>query len=309
MSAIITYTANPAIDVWAQCDKVVVTEKTRIRDVRYDPGGGGINVARVLVTLGVPALPVYLAGGATGPLFETLLQRVLAHGLKIDIEGDTRLSQVIYDRMTGKEYRFVPEGPQISAVEAETVLQTVSDLAGRHKAGDWFVVSGSMPRGLPVHHYLDLAERMQAKGLRFALDCSGPALRKTCEAADIDLLKVSKGELAEITHHALTSRGAIESAAQDLVATGRIKQVLVSLGPDGAILAHKGGIISASAIPVDVKSTVGAGDSFLAGFLYGLDQKAGLETALQLAIKAGSTACLNPGTQLVDKAAFERMGV
>ncbi|NBS02982.1 MAG: hypothetical protein EBS72_12795 [Rhizobiales bacterium] len=121
MSAIITYTANPAIDVWAQCDTVVATEKTRVTDVRYDAGGGGINVARVLVALGAQALPVYLAGGATGPLFETLLKRTINQSEPISIAGDTRLSEVIYERSTGRELRFVAEGPMITAQEATRI--------------------------------------------------------------------------------------------------------------------------------------------------------------------------------------------
>lgn len=316
MTAIITYTANPAIDVWAQCDRVEVTEKTRIRDVRYDPGGGGINVARVLVALGTPALPLYLAGGATGPLFETLLRRVLAQAVRIDIAGDTRLSEVIYEISTGKEYRFVPEGPEISHGEAKAALDHVSEVVNTHKAGDWFVASGSLPRGLPDHHYCDLADRVHARGLHFALDCSGPALLKTIKAGRVDLLKVSKGELAEITHHRLATRKDIETAALELVSDGRVAQVLVSLGPDGAILADNKGVITAPAIPVSVKSTVGAGDSFLGGFLYGLSKserselgpREALEQALQLAIKAGSAACLNPGTQLVNRQDFEALG-
>lgn len=308
MTAIITYTANPAIDIWGQCDAVVPTEKNRIRDVRYDAGGGGINVARVLEALGVQAFPVYLAGGATGPLFETLLQRVLPRGLKVEIDGDTRLSEVVYDLATGHEFRFVAEGPVISEQECRRALETVSGVLDSHTAGGWFVASGSLPRGLPEHHYRDLADRVHAKGLRFALDCSGAALRRSCAEGTIDLLKLSRSELGELADHPLVNRQDIETAARDLVAGGRVAQVLVSLGPDGALLVDREHVVHAAALPVTVKSTVGAGDSFLGGFLYGLTQGASPQQALQTAILAGSAACLNPGTQLVNKAQFEALG-
>ena len=308
MSAIITYTANPAIDVWAQCDTVVPTEKTRVRDVRYDAGGGGINVARVLTALGAQAVPVYLAGGATGPLFEALLKRTISQGEAIAIAGDTRLSEVIYERSTGHELRFVAEGPVVSEEEAISVRDHVGRLLAKAKKGDWFVASGSLPRGLPARHYLDLAAMAHARGLFFALDCSGEALRTCCREGRIDLLKLSRSELGEITHHPLTDRSSVETAALGLVAGGRIARVLVSLGPDGALLADQTGLTFAPAIPIEVKSTVGAGDSFLGGFLYGLTQGASPAQALATAIKAGSAACLNPGTQLVDREQFERLG-
>ena len=308
MSAIITYTANPAIDVWAQCDTVVPTEKTRVRDVRYDAGGGGINVARVLSALGASVLPIYLAGGATGPLFETLLKRSISQSEPISIAGDTRLSEVIYERSSGRELRFVAEGPVISAQEASRVLDHVRLTLEQAEPGDWFVASGSLPRGLSARHYLDLAGIAHARGLFFALDCSGEALRTTCREGRIDLLKLSKSELGELTHHPLTDRASVEASALELVAQGRIQCVLVSLGPDGALLADQTGLTFAPAIPIEVKSTVGAGDSFLGGFLYGLVHGATPAEALATAIKAASAACLNPGTQLVDRGQFESLG-
>ena len=308
MTRIITYTANPAIDVWAQCDQIVPTEKTRVRDVRYDAGGGGINVARVLTALGADALPVYLAGGATGPLFETLLKRTIPKGEVIAISGDTRLSEVVYERSTGRELRFVAEGPVITAQETAQVLDHVRRTLDQASTGDWLVASGSLPRGLPARHYRDLAEMAHAKGLLFALDCSGEALRTSCREGRIDLLKLSKSELGEITHHPLTDRASVETAALELVGGGRIGRVLVSLGPQGALLADKHGLAFAPAIPIEVKSTVGAGDSFLGGFLYGLTRGETPADALATAIKAGSAACLNPGTKLVDRGQFDRLG-
>jgi 6-phosphofructokinase 2 len=149
---VISYTPNPAIDVWAQCERVIITEKTRIEKVRTDPGGGGINVTRVLTALGQPSHPVYLAGGATGTLFKTMLEERGLYGTCITIADDTRISEVVFETSTGHEYRFVAEGPVVTKSEADQAMAHLSQIQG-----DWIVASGSLPRGLPDSHYLDVA--------------------------------------------------------------------------------------------------------------------------------------------------------
>jgi 6-phosphofructokinase 2 len=297
---VITYTPNPAIDVWAQCERVILTEKTRIEKVRTDPGGGGINVTRVLTSLGLASHPVYLAGGATGTLFKTMLEGRGIHGTCITIAGDTRISEVVYETSTGHEYRFVAEGPVISNSEADQIMTT---LAQTH--GDWIVASGSLPRGLPDSHYLDVARLAHEKNMKIGLDCSGPALKAAGLSGHLDLLKISKRELSELVDQPIETVDQLSTIAMELIRSDRIKRLLVSMGPEGACLADQDGITYVPAHKIDVKSTVGAGDSFLGGFLYGLVTGADDKQALAMAIAAGSAACLRPGTQLVDKAEFE----
>jgi 6-phosphofructokinase 2 len=297
---VITYTPNPAIDVWAQCERVILTEKTRIENVRTDPGGGGINVTRVLTSLGLASHPVYLAGGATGTLFKTMLEERGINGTCIKISGDTRISEVVFETSTGHEYRFVAEGPVISNSEADQIMTT---LAQTH--GDWIVASGSLPRGLPDSHYLDVARLAHEKNMKIGLDCSGPALKAAGLSGHLDLLKISKRELSELVDQPIETVDQLSTIAMELIRSDRIKRLLVSMGPEGACLADQDGITYVPAHKIDVKSTVGAGDSFLGGFLYGLVTGADDKQALAMAIAAGSAACLRPGTQLVDKAEFE----
>ena len=300
MTPVITYTPNPAIDVWAQCEKVILTEKTRIEHVRTDPGGGGINVTRVLKSLGCHSLPVYLAGGATGTLFTTMLEERGIQGLRIPIAGETRISEVVYETSTGNEYRFVAEGPVISQSEADQAFAALTQTKG-----GWLVASGSLPRGLPETHYLELARLAHEKNMFMALDCSGPALKAAGLNGHLDLLKISKRELSELIDQPIHSFDQLAHIALDLVRSDRIKRLLVSMGPEGACLADADGITQVPAHKIDVKSTVGAGDSFLGGFLYGLVTGADDKQALAMAIAAGSAACLRPGTQLVSKEAFD----
>ena len=297
---VITYTPNPAIDVWAQCERVILTEKTRIEKVRTDPGGGGINVTRVLMALGLPSHPIYLAGGATGTLFQTMLEQRGIHGTCIPITGDTRISEVVFESSNSHEYRFVAEGPVISPQEAKTALGTIAKIEG-----DWIVASGSLPRGLPDHHYLDVARIAHDKNMKIALDCSGPALKAAGLEGHLDLLKISKRELSELVDQPIDDFDQLSRIAMELIKSDRIKRLLVSMGPEGACLADQDGVVRVPAHKIDVKSTVGAGDSFLGGFLYGLVTGADDKEALAMAIAAGSAACLRPGTQLVSKDAFD----
>jgi 6-phosphofructokinase 2 len=151
-ASVATLTLNPAIDGSSETDAVRHTVKVRTRAERFDPGGGGINVARVLERLGTPAEAICLAGGATGPLLGSLLERVgLRHRL-LPISGDTRISMVVREQASGLEYRFVPEGPEVSEAEWAQVLELVRSL----DCG-WLVLSGSLPRGVPEDFYARIA--------------------------------------------------------------------------------------------------------------------------------------------------------
>ena len=290
--SIVTYTPNPAIDAWSSCEVVVPTEKTRVGAVRYDPGGGGINVARVLRALGTPVQAVYLAGGITGPVFDGLLQREALPCVRIPIAGDTRISSVVLERSTGREYRFVPEGPVVSDVESRAALDVLARAPCR-----WIVASGSLPRGIGDDHYAKVAAVARARGVGFALDTSGAALAAAVAAGGVSLLKASRQELASLTGRDLVGRQAIVEAASAVVRRG-VESVLVSLGPDGALLVSAEGVTECPAVPVKVVGTVGAGDSFLGGFLHAAHRGVPAEGALKLAVAAGSAACLHPGTQL-----------
>ncbi|MHB2169836.1 1-phosphofructokinase family hexose kinase [Alsobacter sp. R-9] len=299
---IVTYTPNPAVDLWSACEEIRPTEKIRVGETRYDPGGGGINVARVLHTLGTEVFAVYCAGGATRSLFDTLLQRTGVPGHDVPIAGDTRVSSVVRERSTGREYRFVPEGPEVTPDECAAALAALE--AAR---GDWLVASGSLPRGMPVTHYVDVARLATQRGMAFALDVSGRTLEATVAAGGIALLKVSQTELEDLVGHPLGSPDTVAAAARELCGTGRVRQVVVSLGPDGAVLADARKIVTATAPRIAVMSTVGAGDSFLGGLLHGFACGFTDEEALRLAVAAGSAACLREGTQLASRGDVERL--
>lgn len=159
MKPIVTLTLNPAIDSACQADEVRPILKIRTTDERYDPGGGGINVARVIRELGGETIAVYLAGGLTGQAFNHMIDAIGLQSRVIPIAGDTRVSHVVYERSSGQEYRFVPSGPHIHEDEWQACLEAIAALDA-----DYVVASGSLPRGLPEDFYARLARVVADKG-------------------------------------------------------------------------------------------------------------------------------------------------
>lgn len=287
---IVTLTLNPAVDLACSAESVRPTHKIRTGDEHIDPGGGGINVARVLHALGSETLAVILAGGVTGALIEDLLDEAGVPHRTIRIRGRTRISFTVYDRTTGLEYRFVPEGP---TAEAHDWLETLS-LLETIKA-DWLVASGSLEHGMPTDIYAQLARLAHRRGQRFVLDTSGPPLRAALEAG-VDLVKPSLGELEALVGRELPDPAEQEAEAMAMVRDGRAGMVAVTMGEEGAFLASPAGVIRMPGLSVPFRSAVGAGDSFLAAITLALARGQSCDEALARGIAAGTAAVACAGT-------------
>lgn len=296
MPRIATLTLNPTIDGSSEADTVQHTHKVRTRNERFDAGGGGINVARVLARLGNPVEAVYLAGGVTGPVLDGLLGLAGLNCRRIAIAGDTRISLAVHERQSGKEYRFVPQGPLISEAEGADCLAEIERLDC-----DWLVLSGSLPRGLADDFYARAGQNAKQRGIRVALDTSGPALKAALAGGNVDLVKPSLGEMEQLVGRKLPDRDAIAAAARSIVDSGAAAIVAVSCGHEGAVLVHREGALALPALPVEVRSAVGAGDSFMAGMTHGLIRGWPVESAFRLGIAAGTAAVLSPGTDLCQR--------
>jgi 6-phosphofructokinase 2 len=195
MPMIATLTMNPAIDVAYAVPKVRHTHKVRTHGEHYDPGGGGINVARVVSRLGGTARAIYLAGGATGAALDGLVDFHAIARTRIPIRGHSRISTAIFEEESGKEYRFVPSGPVVEEAEWKACL---SHLAGL--SCDFIVMSGSLPQGVPGDFYARAGAAMAARGVRVVLDSSGEGLRlEALEGGGVHLVKPSLGELRALT--------------------------------------------------------------------------------------------------------------
>jgi len=302
MAQIVTFTMNPALDIATATDRVVPAHKLRCEAPRYDPGGGGINVARAAHALGGKALAIFPAGGAAGEMIQHLLrQESVAHEAVV-IAGFTRESLAVEERQSGEQYRFLLPGPQIGPADQERCLNALAAAAPR---SEFIVASGSLPLGVPEDFYHRVGELAKRHGKRLVLDTSGAALKRA--GRGIYLLKPSLRELEDLTGRQIRSEGEEMAAARLLVEQGCSEIVVVSLGARGALLVTAEKAERFPAIPVSAKSTVGAGDSMLAGIIFGLARGLLVREAVQFGIAAGAAALLGSGTQLCRREDVERL--
>jgi 6-phosphofructokinase 2 len=292
MKPIVTLTLNPSIDAASQAETVRPTRKVRTFRERYDPGGGGINVARVINELGGRSLAVYLAGGLTGGVFDDMVKRAGVRHWTVPIAGLTRVSHSVHELSTGKEFRFTPEGPEILEAEWRTCLEQLAMLEF-----DYLVASGSLPHGVPEDFYQIAAGIAATKRAKFILDTSGPAL-KAAFGHGVHLAKPSLGELEGVIGRDLKDADALKSAAQELVLSGAVEILAVTMGHEGALLFTAAGVEHLRAPEVEVKSAVGAGDSFVAAMTLGLAQGRPVDEAFAFGVAAGTATVTTIGTEL-----------
>lgn len=301
MKPIITLTLNPTIDGSASADMVRPLLKIRTTDEQYHPGGGGINVARVIEELGGKARPIYLAGGATGAILDDLLLNNGINAQRITIKGHTRIAHTVFERATGQEFRFVPEGPSVSVEEWDNYLSAFEALDF-----EYVVASGSLPRGLSADAYTRIIRIADHKKARMILDTSGAALRHALEKG-VYLIKPNLRELEELAGNKLLDTVAQVSAARRLIAAQAAQIVAITLGSDGALLASKDEAWSAEVPRVVARSAVGAGDSFVGGIALALAQEKPLREVLASGVAAGTAAVLSPGAGLSQSADVQRL--
>lgn len=292
MPKFVTMSLNPSIDVSSEADLVRAIHKTRTYNEVYSPGGGGVNVARVLTELGADAEVLCPAGGVTGALLDELLGKAGVRRRLVQIAGTTRICLNVFERKTGQEYRFISNGPKLSAAEIAACLEAV-----RASDCDYFIASGSVPLGAPPDILARIAEIATGKGAKFVLDSSGIGLRDTLERTPVFLVKPSHGEMEDLVGRRLDEQSLVEAAA-DLVAGGRAERVAITLGAAGAVFVTQRSKLRLWAPKVEARSAVGAGDSFLAAMLLAITEGRDDADALAYAVAAGAAALLKPGSKL-----------
>lgn len=298
---IVTLTVNPALDMAMEASEVRPGHKTRTRGATYDPGGGGVNVSRVVHALGGRTLAIFATGGLTGRLHEEMLVDAGVPCWAIGVPGMTRVSLTVQETASGAEYRFVPEGGILTASDAERFLARLGDVRA-----DWLVASGSLPPGFPADFYAQVAHLARRRDVRFALDTSGAALEAALHQG-IDLLKTSLGEFQSITGAKPADVASLAEETSRLAAAGAASMIALTLGERGAILATSDDRWTLPAMNVRVRGSVGAGDSFLAGLVLGLARGQVPREALRLALATAAGAVMVPGTARVDRQRVEAL--
>ncbi|MFN3350494.1 1-phosphofructokinase family hexose kinase [Pseudorhodoplanes sp.] len=295
MHRVVTLTMNPAVDLSTSVARVVPTHKLRCSGADHDPGGGGINVARVVARMGGAVTAVYPTGGCGGQWLKRLVDREGLPSVTFDIAEETRFSFTALETGSGDEYRFVLPGPSLGETEWQQGLDTL----GHKLAGaDFVVMSGSLPPGVPQDFYARVTQRCNDSGARPVIDSAGAALAAALDRGGVFLIKPNLRELRELTGHALQDEASFVAVCSNLVSSGKIEAIALTLGDRGALLVSRDTVLRAPALSIQPASAVGAGDSFLGGMVFALASGHDLETAFRYGVAAGSAALLTKGTQL-----------
>lgn len=290
---IITVTLNPAIDQTLVVSHLVPGDTNRVKAARFDPGGKGINVSRVIHELGGETLAMGFAPGSLGRYIEHALAEA---GIACDFlhtRGQTRTNITIVDEARSLETLISAPGPETDPRH----FNHLRDRLRKHLSnGDWVVLAGSIPPPLPATIYQDLVEMVQRRGARAVLDADGEALAAGLEAHPY-MIKANRWEMERLVGLSLADEETTIEAASSVQARG-VAVVVVTRGREGAAAVSDEGIWWAGAPRIHAASTVGAGDALLAGVVLSLSRGEPLPEGLRLGCAAGTATCLTPGTEL-----------
>ncbi len=302
MSPIVTLTVNPVIDKSSSVDRVVAEIKLRCSEPTFEPGGGGINVARAIHTLGGRARAIWTRGGWTGQLLHELLAAEHIEQVEVPIQGMVRENLIIFEESTTLQYRFGMPGPHLSEAESQRCLQIIEQL---DPPPSYLVASGSLPPGTADDFYFRVVQRLP-KDCRVIVDTCGAALVRAIEAG-VYLIKPNLRELGQLAGEHLQDDAHIERAARELIHRGHVEVVVVSLGSGGAMLVTADDAQHIRSPTVPIRSKVGAGDSMVAGIVVRLAHGDPIDRAVRYGVAAGAAAVMTPGTALCRREDVERL--
>jgi 6-phosphofructokinase 2 len=298
---ILTVTLNPCIDKSSRVEKMKPESKLRCAEVVNEPGGGGINVSKALQKLEASSVALFPAGGHNGNMLCSLLKEEGIDFHAVDTRVETRENWIVLETSTNNQYRFTFPGREVLEDTVKTLVDQI-----RSFAPSFVVASGSLPPGLPDYFYGLIVKNAAAVGAKCIVDTSGSALQ-ALKGKHAFMIKPNIGELCKMLNVDWLDKDEVPDAAQQAIRDGFAEIMVVSMGPMGAWLINSEKRYFVEAPPVEKKSTVGAGDSMVAGITYSLQKGRTLREAIQFGVACGSAATMNDGTQLFKKADAERL--
>ena len=294
MDRIFTLTLSPSLDSATITSQLYPEGKLRCSAPVFEPGGGGINVARAIVHLGGKATAICPAGGATGEHLVALLADEQVAVDTVEAHDWTRQNLHVHVESTHEQYRFVMPGATLNDDEFRQLEEKVLAI----ESGALLVISGSLPPGVKTERLTQLIRAAQQNGIRCIVDSSGEALSAALALGNIELVKPNQKELSALVNRDLSQPDDVRRAAEELVQSGKARRVVVSLGPQGALAVDESGSVQVVPPPMKSQSTVGAGDSMVGAMTLKLAQGASLREMTQYGVAAGSAATINHGTRL-----------
>ena len=292
---ITTITINPALDVHSSIDNLAPEIKLRCERPSYNPGGGGINISRVLQRMKLDCNTWFPEGGYTGKIISGLLKK---EGLLIcpfHSRKATRENINIVENKTKNQYRFCMPGEDLGKAFYNLLFEKIVQL----EPNGILVISGSMPSHYPEDFFTKISNTCESKSIKLIVDTSGDALKHTI-ANNVFLIKPNFQEIAELYGEITLSKKKAIDLSKSLVKEGRVKNILLTNGKFGAWLISKETVFFIKPPSVNVKSTIGAGDSALAGAVYGIAQNYTPQNILAMSVAAGTATTLQEGSTLCD---------
>lgn len=303
MASIYTLTLSPSLDSATMTPQIYPEGKLRCSAPVFEPGGGGISVARAVTHLGGKATAIFPAGGATGEHLVALLADEQVAVDTVDAKDWTRQNLHVHVESSGEQYRFVMPGAKLSDDEFRQLEEKVLTI----ESGSLLVISGSLPPGVKTEKLTGLVQAVLQRGIRCIVDSSGDALKAALEPGQLELVKPNQKELSALVNRELNQPDDVRTAAEELVRTGKAHRVVVSLGPQGALAVDKTGYVQVVPPPMKSQSTVGAGDSMVGAMVLKLAQGASLLEMARYGVAAGSAATINQGTRLCSLADTQKI--
>jgi 6-phosphofructokinase 2 len=296
MNRIVTITFSPCIDKSTSVSELLPEKKLHCASPKLEPGGGGVNVARAINKLGGIATAIYPAGGYTGKFLRFLVEKEGLHSIVIHTENETRENITVFENATNKQFRFGMPSSLMHNKEWEDLLSIVASIDGL----EFLVASGSLPPGVPLDVFGRLAKIAKNKNAKFIVDTSGEPLKHATEEG-VFLIKPNMDELSFLAGKKELHQQDIKQFANEMIVSGKCENIVVSMGAKGALLFTSDDAISYIPPSVDVKSTVGAGDSMVGGIIYSISMGQSMPEAVQYGVACGTSATMHAGTELCNK--------
>ncbi len=302
MPAIITLTFSPCIDKSVSVAFLAPDIKMSCSLTKSEPGGGGINVSRAIHKLGGTSTAMYVSGGCNGVKFDKLMAEESIKTLVISSMQETRENIIIVDESNHKQYRFGMPMTLLAVDEWQHFLHHLRQTEDLQ----YIVVSGSLAPGVPLSIFSEISAIAVAKKARLIVDTKGDALKQAVDAG-VYLIKPNLGELSALLGKSKLLVHEIKDVARKLIASDKCEVVVVSMGDEGAMLVTSNFAQQVRPPLVERKSTVGAGDSMVAGIVFSLHSGKSLTQVIQYGVACGTAATLNPGTELCRLEDVEKM--
>jgi 6-phosphofructokinase 2 len=295
-------TLNPAVDISYEIPQLLEYQKVRASQTWYHPGGNGINISRALLELAVPATCCSVIAGESGDLLLKLLGDSLGERLKwFRVPGETRLNTTILQQSPPGQFEITSIGPEIPP----EVLDEVCDCFLKSAGTGITVLSGHLPPGVPINIYQQLVERVNQQGGRAVVDSHSEALQLAIEARPW-LVRLNHYILELLMKRRMDTIEDTAEAARTIQQQG-IEFVCVSLGHEGAVLVDANNSYHCEAPKVHKQSTVGCGDSLVAGLITAAHRGETPEQMLRLGVICGSATASHPGTELFSHQELEAL--